>query len=256
MAARTIAVVHLTERVHLIGSGEPDLLTTDPIDSQVYLVRSSDGLLVVDAGAGRSVDRILENVRDDGFDPGSIRWLFLTHAHADHAGGGAAWRQAIPTIRIALSAETAGWLADGDEEATSVDRARAAGIYPEEFRLRPFEADRELADGERIEVDTDVAITVVATPGHAAGHLSFLLADGHHRTLFSGDAVFPGGLILLQDTWDCDFQATLRSVERLASLGPTDLLAGHRAPVVGRAPEHFAIALDRIAGLGPPGNLT
>ena len=51
-----------------------------------------------------------------------------THAHADHAGGGAAWRWAHPPgLRIAASAETAPCLADADEEATSVDRARARG---------------------------------------------------------------------------------------------------------------------------------
>jgi glyoxylase-like metal-dependent hydrolase (beta-lactamase superfamily II) len=248
--------VRLTDRVHLIGSGEPDLLTTDRLDSQVYLVRAADGFVVVDSGAGRSVKAILDNVRADGLDPGLIRWLYLTHAHGDHAGGGAGWRDALPDVRIAVSAEAAGWLARGDEEATSVDRARAAGIYPDDFRLRPFDADRELGDGDRVELDEDVTMSVAATPGHAAGHLSFVLDVGPRRTLFSGDAVFPGGLVLLQDTWDCDFRASLRSVERLAALGAGDLFAGHLAPVIGDAAEHLRIATKRIAGLNPPLNLT
>jgi glyoxylase-like metal-dependent hydrolase (beta-lactamase superfamily II) len=248
--------MRLTDRVHLIGSGEPDLLMTDRLDSQVYLVRAADGFVVVDSGAGRSVSRILANAREDGFDPGSIRWLYLTHAHGDHAGGGAAWREALPDVRIAASSEVADWLERGDEEATSVDRARSAGIYPDDFVLRPFDIDRQLADEDRIELDTDVAITVVATPGHAAGHLSFVLDDGPKRTLFSGDAVFPGGLILLQDTWDCDLHATLRSVERLATVEAEDLFAGHLAPAIGQAADHLRRALDRIAGLNPPPNLT
>ncbi|HLO36179.1 MAG TPA: MBL fold metallo-hydrolase [Candidatus Deferrimicrobium sp.] len=248
--------MRVTDRVHLIGSGEPDLLTTDPLDSQVYLVRTADEFVVVDSGAGRSVERILANVIADGCDPARLSWLFLTHAHADHAGGGAAWKAALPGIRIAVSAEAASWLARGDEEATSVDVARAAGIYPADFRLRPFDADRHLADGDRIELEPDLVLTVVATPGHAAGHLSFVLDDGPHRTLFSGDAVFPGGRILLQDTWDCDLGATLRSVERLAGLGSVDLLAGHLPPAIGEAALHLQLAVDRIAGLNPPPNLT
>jgi glyoxylase-like metal-dependent hydrolase (beta-lactamase superfamily II) len=248
--------MRLTERVHLIGSGEPDLMTTDRLDSQVYLVRTADGFVVIDAGAGRSVQTILANVRDDGMDPGDIRWLFLTHAHGDHAGGGAAWRVELPAVRIAVSSEAAEWLARGDEEATSVHRARAAGIYPPDFRLRPFDVDRELVDGDRIELDTDLALTVLATPGHAVGHQSFLLDDGARRTMFSGDALFPGGLILLQDTWDCDLQAALRSVERLAAAHAEDLLAGHLAPAVGEAEQHVRLAVDRIAALNPPANLT
>jgi glyoxylase-like metal-dependent hydrolase (beta-lactamase superfamily II) len=248
--------VRLTDRVHLIGSGEPDLLTTDRLDSQVYLVRAADGFVVIDSGAGRSVERILANVRDDGFDPELIRWLYLTHAHGDHAGGGAAWHDALPAIRIAVAAEVAGWLARADEEATCVDRARAAGIYPDAYRLRPFEADRELVDGDRIELDAGVTMTVAATPGHSAGHLSFVLDDGPNRTLFSGDALFPGGKILLQDTWDCDLRASLRSVERLAAVGAADLLAGHLAPVIGEAASHMSMAMDRIARLMPPPNLS
>ncbi len=68
--------------------------------------------------------------------------------------------------------------------------------------------------------------------------------------LFSGDALFPGGRILLQDTWDCDLAATLRSVERLAALGPDDLLAGHLGPVLGEA----ARARARWRPTGSPGS--
>lgn len=247
--------MRLTDRVHLIGSGEPDLLTTDSLDSQIYLLRAADGFVVIDSGAGRSVERILANVRADGFDPSAIRWLYLTHAHGDHAGGGAAWRDALPDVRIAVAAEIAGFLARGDEEATCVDKSRAAGIYPEDYRLRPFEADRELVDGDRIELDDGVTLSVAATPGHSAGHLAFVLDDGPSRALFSGDAVFPGGTILLQDTWDCDLRESMRSVERLAAIGAGDLFAGHLAPVIGSAADHLSIAVERITGLHPPRNL-
>jgi glyoxylase-like metal-dependent hydrolase (beta-lactamase superfamily II) len=249
----------LTDRIHLIGSGEPDLMITDPIDSQVYLVEAPGGHVVIDGGAGRSVDAILANVVGDGLAAADIGWLVITHAHADHAGAGAAWRARVPGLRIAASPEVAAWLAAGDEEATSVDRARRAGIYPPDYRLTPVEVDREMADGATLELDAGLHLTAVATPGHARGHLSFLLEEGAgaaaRRAMFSGDALFPGGRILLQDTWDCDMPAALRSVERLAVLDADDLLAGHLAPAIGDARAHAALATGRIAALLPPENL-
>ncbi len=251
--------MRLTDRIHLIGSGEPDLMTTDPIDSQVYLIESDAGHVVVDGGAGRSIDAILANVVADGLDPAHIGWLLITHAHGDHAGAGPAWRAHVPGLRIGASAEVAGWLETADEEATSVDRARRAGIYPAGFRLAPCEIDLRMADGTALELGDGLRLSAVATPGHAAGHLSFVLDEGAgregRRATFSGDALFPGGLILLQDTWDCDMGAAMRSVERLAALDADDLLAGHLAPVIGDARAHAATALGRISALLPPANL-
>ena len=116
-----------------------------------------------------------------------------------------------------------------------------------------------MADGAFLDLGEGVRLTAVATPGHSAGHLAFLLEEGvgvdRRRATFSGDALFPGGLILLQDTWDCDIAASLRSVERLAELDADDLLAGHLAPALGDARDHAAIAAGpdrRAAATGEP----
>ena len=215
--------------------------------------------MVVDSGAGRSVEAILANVAADGFAAGDIGWLLITHAHADHAGAGNAWRARVPGLRIGASPEVAGWLEAADEEATSVDRARRAGIYPADYRLTPCEIDLRIADGTTLDLGGGLRLTAVGTPGHADGHLAFLLeeggATGVRRATFSGDALFPGGRILLQDTWDCDLTEALRSVERLAALDAPDLLAGHLAPAIGEGRAHTALALERIAELLPPLNL-
>ena len=246
--------MRLTERLFLVGSGESDWVPTDVLDAQVYLTTTEAGHVVVDAGAGRSVQAILAAARNDGIDPARITWVLLTHGHGDHAGGAAAWKRAIPGVRIAASAQVSEWLAAGDEAATSVDRGRAAGIYPPDFRLEPCDTDRAFADGEILVVG-DLTFHVVLTPGHARGHLAFLVEVDGERTLFSGDALFPSGRILLQDTWDCDLHAAVRSVERLAGLAPGRLLAGHLGPVLEDAGAHIARATSRIERLLLPESL-
>ena len=243
--------MRLTDRILLIGSGEPDWAPTDRLDSQVYLVETPDGHVVIDAGAGASVSAMLEAARRDGVDPGRVRLVLLTHAHADHAGGAAAWRRSVAGVRIGAAPVVGGWLAAGDETASSVDRARSAGIYPSTYRLEACEPDIELVAAEPVVVG-DLAFEVVPTPGHAIGHLAFFSVIDGVRTLFSGDALFPRGRILLQDTWDCDLHDALRSVERLAGLEAERLLAGHLGPVLGDAPVHLAAAMDRIARLLVP----
>jgi glyoxylase-like metal-dependent hydrolase (beta-lactamase superfamily II) len=246
--------VRIAERLHLVGSGETGLALTDRLDAQVYLLETAEGLVCIDAGTGRSVDAILAAVRSDGLDPARIGWLLLTHGHADHAAGAAAWRARLPGLRIGAEREAAAWLEAGDEEATSLDRARRAGLYPPDLALRPCRIDHALDPWAEIRVG-DLVLRAVPTPGHARGHLAFVTDVDGRRLLFSGDALFPGGRLLLQDTWDCDLHAALRSVELLATLGADDLLAGHLHPAMGRAAAHLDAAMGRIARLAVPDSI-
>jgi hydroxyacylglutathione hydrolase len=245
--------MRLSDHLFVVGGAEAGWAESDVLDSQVYLLDTGDGFVAIDSGAGRSVARILAAVEASDVAASGIRWLLVTHGHADHAGGAAAWRDALPQLEILASREVAGWLSDGDEEATSVDRARAAGIYPADYRLRACETaplpEREVSLG-------GLTLSVVPTPGHAAGHVAFSVAIDGATTLFSGDALFPGGRILLQDTWDCDVRAALRSVERLAALRPDRLLGGHLPPVLRDATTHVDRTLERIGRLLPPALLS
>ena len=179
--------MRLTERIHLVGGADGER-PSDRLDAQIYVVDTSDGLVAIDAGAGRRVDAVVDAIRDDGLDPSSVRWLLLTHAHADHAGGAAGWRRAMPQVEVLASPDVAGWLVDADEEATSVDRARAAGIYPAGYRLEPCAVGP--VGGTTLRLGA-LAVEVVQTPGHAAGHLAFLAEIDGATTIFSGDALFP-----------------------------------------------------------------
>ena len=64
--------------------GGPDL--TDGRDGCVYLLNLEE-LILIDTGAGCSVDKIIKNIEKFGFDPKNLTKILLTHCHIDHIGG-------------------------------------------------------------------------------------------------------------------------------------------------------------------------
>lgn len=243
----------LTEHIHLIGSGRLGFNLSDPLDCHVYLVHDGGEAVVIDAGGGADIAPILAELARDGIDPGCIRRLILTHAHADHAGGAAALAEALG-VEIAASSQAADFLRRGDERAISLDRARVAGAYPAEYVFRAAPVAHELRDGDRLAVGT-LELEVLDTPGHCSGHCSFALHRPGGLDLFSGDALLAQGTIVLQDIWDCTVGDSCRSVERIAALHPDGFFPGHGAVSIARGWTHAEAALDRIAQLLPPRNL-
>ena len=246
--------MRLAERIYLVGSGRNGFEMSDPYDCHVYLLDGGSELALIDCGAGLGLPRILANVRADGLDPGRIRHLLLTHAHGDHAGGTARVRTMLD-VRIVSSPEAARWLRDGDEDAISLGVARQAGIYPADYRLEPCPIDSTVSEGDRVPVG-DLELQVYDTPGHARGHRSLLLNDRGRAYLFAGDAIFAGGRIVLQTTWDCSIQESVATIRKLARLQADALLSGHSTIVLSDASRHFDLAEAWINRLLPPPQLS
>lgn len=244
--------MRLTDRIHLVGSGSSGLYLTDAYDAHAFLVVGGREAVLIDAGCGRDVDAMLRLVAQARVRPGRVSRLLLTHAHADHCGGAAAFRRELPHLRVGASEQVAEWVERGDEEAMSIDLGRRADFYPPEFRVEPCPVADALTDGQVLDLG-DCAVRVLATPGHAAGHLAYVVDDGAAIALLSGDLIFWGGKVSLLASWDCDLQALLSSVRRLEGLAVDALLPGHHNLALrdGRAHVDKANRLIR-AGFVPP----
>jgi glyoxylase-like metal-dependent hydrolase (beta-lactamase superfamily II) len=218
---------------------------SDPYDCTAYLFETASGWVLFDAGAGRQPDALAALV-------GSLRGpghLLLTHAHADHAGGAAALRDLGVTVMAA--AGTASLVESGDEAAISLDVARAAGVYPADYRFRPCVVDEVLACEAPVSL-ASLRITPIATPGHSRDHVSYLVQDGATLALVVGDAVFHGGRVALQNTWDCDVPALCASLRRLATWTFDSFLPGHGPFSLSRGQRHVAAAVAAIDRLMVP----
>ncbi|GAA3084678.1 MBL fold metallo-hydrolase [Streptosporangium carneum] len=238
--------MRLNDHVDLVGSGAAGFDLTDPLDCHVYLVRGTRARALIDAGAGRDVEAILRNVGAD-----LPEYLLLTHGHADHAGGAAELARRVPGLRVLAGPPAHRWIADGDERMISLDRARAGGVYPGDYTFPACPSAEPIADGERIDLG-GVTLRAVATPGHADGHTCYLLEAPGHRALFSGDCVFTGGRVSLQNLHDCRVPEYAASLTRLAELEVDALFPGHHEISLNRAHRHLATARDTLTrGLLP-----
>jgi len=237
--------LRLTSEIRLVASGDGGFSLTDPFDCHVYLVASAGEGALVDAGIGSSAGAIADAVDAAGF---PLRYILLTHAHPDHAGGAAALRRRFPEARVLASTEVARWVADGDEEAISLPAGRRAGLYPGDYRFEPCPGVEAIEDGDSLAVG-ELELRALATPGHAAGHMAYLGAGA----CFCGDLVFYGGRISLEANWDCSLGDYARSVSRLAQAELEALLPGHHAISLHRGRRHLEAAARRFAsGLVPP----
>lgn len=158
---------------------------------------------------GPALQEHLDALTEELLSRGGLGGIALTHDHIDHAQAVAAMRDRFPAVPIAGA------------------RGRV---------------DRRLSDRS-----TFGPLTALATPGHAADHLAFVVAD----IGFTGDAVLGEGSVFIYPDPGA-LAAYLAGLERLLELRLAVLCPGH-GPVISdpaaKVNQYIAHRLDRERGL-------
>ncbi|MCR9162355.1 MAG: MBL fold metallo-hydrolase [Nannocystaceae bacterium] len=128
----------------------------------------------------------------------SIEAILVTHHHSDHVGFAAGLRERTGAPLMA---------------------------HPETAARIDVTVDRQLTDGDLVELDEGHAIRPVFTPGHAPGHLLFV--DTGSNNAHAGDMVAGEGSILIDPDDGGDMIAYLDSLERIVALGTSRLVPAH-----------------------------
>ena len=175
----------VTESASVLLCNNPGLMTLDGTNTWVLRAPHSDQVVIVDPGPDddEHIVRVAES--------GTIVLVLISHKHEDHTGG-------IDKIVELTGAPV---------------RAVGSGF------LRGMGSP--LTDGEVIEA-AGLRITVMATPGHTADSLSFVLDDA----VLTADTVLGRGTTVI-DNEDGSLGDYLDSLQRLHGLGRRAVLPGH-----------------------------
>jgi glyoxylase-like metal-dependent hydrolase (beta-lactamase superfamily II) len=166
--------------------------------SNAYLIADEPGGTGVLVDGNDDLGPLLERAREDGIE---ITHLLLTHPHGDHVAGVAEAREQLGNPPLVAHPETAAEISD--------------------------EVDTEISPGEKL-VTGGLEIEAIATPGHAAGHLAFLV---NGTDVLTGDVLFKGTVGGTKAPGASGFEDLRASVMRLMELpAETRVHPGHTEP--------------------------
>jgi glyoxylase-like metal-dependent hydrolase (beta-lactamase superfamily II) len=187
------------------------------------------GDVLIDAGLVWDGGRILKQLKGR-----EINAHALTHAHLDHFGSS---HKVCSTLGIPY------WAGAADVEAC--ETGKMIGPGGRKLKTAPgHPVDRALREGDEVG-----GFTVLDTPGHSPGHVSYWRESD--RVLVCGDVMwgynpflFSGGMREPYTAFSPDHRQNRESARRLAELEPQLVCFGHGAPL--RDPAKFRAAVEKL----------
>jgi len=177
--------------------------------------------LIADEAAGKAVlfdapdhtvAPLLKEVTSRGWE---LAGLWLTHGHFDHFADHAVVRQKFPGAKV---------LVHPLDEAKAQQPEVQTRMFQVPLVIPPLKADGQVADNQNLKIGS-LAVTVLHTPGHSPGHVSYYLPG--EKVLVGGDLII-GGSIGRTDLPDSDERQMEASIRKVMELPPaTRLLGGH-----------------------------
>lgn len=188
-----------------------EMLTVGPFQENCYVVGDEESMTGAIIDPGDEAARIALTVERVGLE---ISQIIVTHSHIDHVGAVA---QLVDEYMCPV-------LMHEEAEAMLNTVPQQAMMMGMRFGKVP-KIDRHIGDDEVLEVGS-LRLRSLYTPGHAPGHLAFLVED--ESTVFSGDALFAGSVGRV-DLPGGSMEVLMRSIsERLLTLpDDTRVLSGH-----------------------------
>ncbi len=162
-----------------MGQLQAGIIPVTPFQQNCTIIFDTETKEGVVVDPGGDADRIAETARREGI---TIKEIWITHGHIDHAGGADELREMTGAPVIGPHKDDQ-YLLDG-----LAARGREFGY---KAPARNLVSDRYLQDGDVVTFGTHT-FNVLHCPGHAPGHVIFVNKD--MRFIIMGDVLFNGSI--------------------------------------------------------------
>jgi glyoxylase-like metal-dependent hydrolase (beta-lactamase superfamily II) len=216
-----------------------------------------DNAMMIEGGTGATSAIIIEQIKELGIQPERIKYIVLTHTHADHIGAIPHLQKLWPHLKIAASPlakqlleneRTVREFINADRSISEIMLSKGEiNAYPPQLENYEFKVDQILEEGDQIDLGGDIVWTVHDTPGHSSCHISLL--EETERTLIVGDAT---GFYVPETGvfWPNYFESLekyCKSIRKLCSLSARRGALCHNGVVEGNLTDYFSRALEATA---------
>lgn len=218
-----------------------------------YLFAIDEGYILIDTGYENGFAHFQRNLKKLHIQPSEIKFIFLTHAHDDHAGF-LNKVLAITNAKVILHPKAIKRLKSGQNSFEGGCSSMLAYIFCKLFALfgkseHKFPPIKDEYLNRLITTDSqefrnlNLPIQIIKTPGHTADHIS-LLKGG---ILFCGDAAMNGFPSIKRNIiWIENLQDYRKSWEKMIAFNPAKIYPSHGKPFDVNDLKRFIKSIDKI----------
>ena len=215
----------LTDRVFLLGNHY----------ASIYLVKGDRFSVLVEAGLSVMAPQVVDQLEHLGINPASLKYLVLTHTHADHVMGAPLIKKSLPQIKITGGSEARDLLSRKKifdfftrEDAYTSNRLldfKAVAPDTNQQPPRPFTFEKIVSPGEVLDPG-GLPLHILDAPGHCRGGIA--LWEPRERILFCSDSL---GFHLPPEKFFSNFYVDYddyrKTFDTLCALKPKWICPGH-----------------------------
>ena len=218
-----------------------------------YLISTEVGYVLIDTGYEGGFKHFINKLNHVRIFPKDIRYVFLTHAHDDHAGF-LNEVLAATDAKVILHPKAIERLKIGQNSFEGGCSSRLAYLFCKILAfcgkgehkfpaIKPEYLPRLITTDSEEFRTLQLPFKILETPGHTADHISLLIGD----TLFCGDAAmnnFPSQKRVI--IWIENLQQFKRSWQTILAAAPKTIYPAHGKPFPASDLQKYLPALDKI----------